>query len=633
MGRLDELEEELYGKGEAKIAGRRARRFDLAPAGKNMRTSWNFRSGRTGQSPGRLRSLRAATLVTVLAALLFVAGGAVFVLFYFGTERTQAEVIIGGRDLVEGGEPFALPVVFRNTSAVALEEVQLVVTLPKGSLVRDESGLESESPPRIIKHIGALRPGEEGGSEFIVRLFGREGETQEITAALLYRPKELRARFSSQGSKQVKISRVPLSLFWEIPQTVIPRQDVSMTLRYNSQSRSALKGLWVRVSYPPGFALRIAAPKASVDDLLWNIGTLEPGEEGTIVLSGAFAGVGGEKQALNAGIGAYDELSKEWRPWQESGEDVALEVSPFLLETALGDKREGVVKPGERLSFSVRYKNRSSVGVNNVSIRAAVEGEIADLAALAVGDGGVFDFSSRQIVWGPGGTEKLREIPPGEEGELRFQIAARPRPAVRSAADKNLTLRVRTRISAPDLPQELAGGELAPEDVIEFKVATVVLFSGRTVFRTSPIVNSGPLPPRVGEKTTYAIMWEVRNFTNDLDNAEIAGFVPPNVRWEDAVSPQGADIHFDTASGEVRWRLGKVQAGTGVLTPARIGAFQVSVIPSEIDAGKILTLAAEQRLSGRDAFTGEEVSARIDALTTELRDDPTTRLQEWKVER
>ena len=646
MGRLEELEEELYGKETGKIAGRRVRRFDLAPVGKDLRTSWNTRGRGPTRRAGPARAgrrlpegfVRKAAFAAVFAGFLFAAGGTAFVLFYFGGERTQAEVVIGGRDAIEAGEAFAIPVVFRNTASVDLEDADLVITLPKGTLVRDKSGVEKESPLRVIEHIGVLARGEEGRSEFTVRLFGREAEAQEITAALLYRPAGLRARFSAQAAKRVVINRVPLSLFWEIPEKIAPRQNVSMTLYYSSQGGSAFKGLWVQVGYPPGFNLHSAVPKASVDNSLWNIGTLEPGGEGTIVLTGAFTGTGGEKQALNAGLGVYDEATKEWRPWQESGQEAVFSAAPFILETELAGKpdagkRDGVVKPGERLGFIVRYKNRSSVAVKNASIRVWVEGQIADMNTLASAEGGVFDFESRSIVWGPGGTEKLRDIPPGEEGELRFQITGRARPAVRSADDKNLVLRVRTMISAPDLPQELAGGELAPEDLIEFKVATVALFSGRAVHRISPIANTGPLPPRVGEKTTYTIVWEARNFTNEIENGEIRAFLPPNIRWEEAVSPQDTDIRFDPASGEVRWRLGKIAPGIGVLTPAKVGAFQVSVIPSEVDAGRRPTLASEQRFSGRDVFTGEGLVIRIEDLTTELRNDPATNSREWTVER
>ncbi len=256
-----------------------------------------------------------------------------------------------------------------------------------------------------------------------------------------------------------------------------------------------------------------------------------------------------------------------------------------------------------------------------------------DPSTLSIEDGGVFDFGSRAVVWGPGGTEQLREVVPGQAGEFHFRVGTRERPAVRTAADKNFIVRVKAAISSPRPPKELEGAELSPEDVVEFKVATTVLFSGRAVFRTSPIPNAGPLPPKVGEKTSYVVVWELRNLSNEVENAEVKTSLPPNVRWEEVVSPQDAEVRFDPASGEVRWRIGKVEAGTGVLTPARRAAFQVAIIPSEIDVGKSPALTTESRFSGRDTFTGEEIVLQTDALSTKLSDDPAAKREEWTVAR
>lgn len=629
MGKLEELEEELYGAESDPGASRRKRQFIVFPSGKNVETSWDVYAPR----PGLFRRLAISRTVALffLGGLVFIVGIGIFVSLYLGSDRREAEVAIASRDPVEGGESFTLPITFRNIASVTLEEAELAVILPPDSFIRDESGIERAAPPRVIRRIGTLEPGEEGKIEFTVRLFGREGEGKDITAQLLYRPSGLRARFSSQSAKRVTIGRVPLVLYWEMPETVSPRQEVSVTLRASSQARVPFENLWLRLDYPPGFAVASALPEPTTGDALWNIGTLAPGEEKMITLKARFGGAGGETQSLHAGLGAFNEFTKEWKPWRESAREVKLSAAPFLLETTLEGRREGVVRPGSPMGIALRYHNRSSVPVKDISIRAALEGEIIDPASLSIGEGGVFDFSTKAIVWGPGGTEALREVAPDRGGELHIQTRARERPVMHTSADKNLTVKIRAHIEAPRLPQELAGGELAPDDAVEFKVATIALVSGRAVHRTSPIPNTGSLPPKVGEKTTYTIVWEARNFTNEIENGVIRASLPPNVRWEGVVSPQDAGVRFDQAGSAVQWQIGKIAPGTGVVAPARIAAFQISVIPSEIDAGKIMTLATDVRFSGRDAFTGEEISLGMDNLDIQLKDDPATNPVEWTV--
>ena len=169
--------------------------------------------------------------------------------------------------------------------------------------------------------------------------------------------------------------------------------------------------------------------------------------------------------------------------------------------------------------------------------------------------------------------------------------------------------------------------------MLEFKVGTTILFSGRAVQRTSPIKNFGPLPPTVGEETAYTIVWEIRNFTNDLRDAEVRVPLPPNVVWKSVIHPNNQVIQYNSVANEVLWRIGMVPAGTGVLTPALVGAFQIAIIPAEADVDKPIFLSGESAFRSIDAFTGEQREATVGAFSTELRDDPAVSHDEGRVVR
>jgi len=631
MSKLDELEEDLYGKNPDAAARRRKPGLPLVPSRADMRRGWVGDEQSQSSVPAPRRSLKKIIVIAALGVLLFAAGGIAFIYFYLGADRHEAEVLIGGPDSIEAGQAVTISITVRNISAAALDDADLALTIPASAITKDASGLEHAAEPRTITHIGALAPGEARTQEITLRLFGHEGEVQDIAASLLYRPAKLSAQFSSQGTKQISISRVPLELFWDVPETVAARQQVKIALRLSSQATIPFSGLWLRVDYPPGFTPISADPKPAFGDALWKIDTLDPGKEETIAIAGAFDGTSGEVKALRAGLGSFNELTKEWKPWRESAKEIMLSSSPFLLTATIQGKRAGVIRPGDHVDVVVHYENRSAVTVKNISVRAVVEGAIADLPAMAIEDGGVFDATAGAVVWGPGGTPQLREVAPGAGGNLSISINTKPRPVMRSADDKNLTLRVRASIASADAPEALKGVALSPDDVVVLKVATVAFVSGRAVFRSSPILNVGPLPPKVGQKTTYTIIWEARNFTNDIENAELRASLPPNIRWQGATFPASAQISFDSSASEVRWRIGRLAVGTGVLTPSLTAAFQVSIAPSEMDVGKPVTLAGETQLIGRDTFTGEDVTGRIDAFTTELHDDSATVPDDWRV--
>lgn len=633
MSRLEELEEALYGKDDLLPAGRGKRQGARQSSGRGLRTSWE--GGDHKQHPGILShfSFSKMTGMVVLASVLFIVGAGVFALVYLGVERREAKVEIRGGETVEAGALAAVPISFKNTSSAPLNAADLVVVFPPDTLAPDASGRLAPAPARVVRQVGTVAPGEEQSIVLQAVFFGKEGEEKRVEASLLYRPGNIRARFSSDAEKTVKITRVPLAISWEVAERVSAGEEADVTIRVSSQARAPFENLWLRVDAPPGFAVARAVPAASSTDAVWHIGALLPGEEKKIVLAGTFSRAGGETQALRAGLGAYNELTKEWKPWRESSREVILSASPFLLEGMIDGKHEGIIKPGEFLSMTVRYRNQSPAPVKNVTVRAAVEGKSIDASTLTISDGGVFDGTAEEVVWGPGGTGALREVLPGQEGELHLAVRVKERPVVQSAADRNFMIRLRTRIDAASLPQGFTGGALAPEDTAAFKLSTVVLIAGRSAYRTSPLPNTGPLPPKVGEKTTYAVVWEVRNFTNEIENAEFRAPLPPNVRWEGAVSPRDADVRFDASSAEVRWRIGRVAPGTGVLTPGRVAAFQVSIVPSALDIGRSPALTGQAVFSGRDTFTGEDIAIEMQGVSTQVSEDPLVKNEEWAVMR
>ncbi len=641
MARLEELEKELYGpsEGDGALKRRVHKPVILPEVEEEVRPAWE----EPPRAPlGSVFYRRMVKIVIGAFVLIALAGGAFFFFLYLGTRGQDAEIAMPARETAEAGELFTVPVVFKNISSVVLKEVELTLVLPPGAVIR-ENVEEVAAPPRLVKKFDDMLPGEIKEFNTTIRLFGEEGSIQKIEAVLLYRPENLRARFSSKAMHEVRITRVPLSLSWELPETIARGQEVLLTLRYTSRGRLPFENVAVRLEYPLGFAMKKADPAPDIGDTIWEIGTLDPDEGGAISVRGILVGEEGDVKGFRAEIGTFDRITKEWRVYQGSTREARIAVTPLLIEGFLGGSREGTVIPGSTLRFSLKYRNNTPYAVKNVTIRAFVEELIqgnvvdartpivVDFGSLQPSGGGVFDGATRAVIWGPGNLKELRELDPGEEGELEFTINTRGRPAMRRAPDREVIVRLRAEIGAAGIPPELAGTDLASGGNADFKVRSVLLFAGKSLFRSGPIPGVGPLPPRVGQKSVYTIVLEVRNFTNDLSGTVVRASLPPNVRWENVTYPTGSRINFDEASGEMRWDIGELKAGTGVTDTALIAAFQVSVTPAESDAGRSILLTREARIAGRDTFTGDDVKVDIKELSTELHEDPGASFQEWSV--
>lgn len=628
MSKLEDLEKQLYRKGE-ELEKRTSRGRVIFPQ------STSKISGRwkeVGEAPpGPLRKKLLKVFLGVLFIFLFF-GSALFVFLYLGKRGDETRISIEGRQEIESGEVVTVPFSIQNLSSSPLKETELIVVFPEGSIIR-EGSLERLSPPRLVRSLAEFKPRERRLEEVAVRIFGREGEEKKIDATFVYRPENLSARFSSEVSKTVNIRKVPLGISWELPSTLSRGQEFEMLIHYSSSARDKFENLSLQIEYPSGFSFSESSPKPTKDNNIWSLGDLKSGGGGVISVRGKITGEEGEIKAFRGGVGVFNYSTQDWKSYIDSSHEVNIAVAPLVVKSFLSGSRVALITPGEKIQFVVRYENHTPFPLKNVSVRTSLEGSILNMDTLVISQNGVYDFSTRSIIWGPANLVELRELPSGAVGDLTFVVNTKETPPVKSQSDTNLIVRVVSSIEASGIPRELIGTELTHRDEVDFKVNSKVLFSGGALYTYPPLSNTGPTPPKVAQKTTYTIVWEVRDFTNNLKGAEVKSTLPPNVGWESKKLPQTADITFNPASREIRWKIGTVEAGRGVRNPALVGSFQLSVIPSEVDVGKIMTLINPVVFTAEDVFTGNKIELRVDNLTTEVRDDPVVDRNGWIVVR
>lgn len=643
--KLEELEEELYEKGNEENFQKRTERRGFFPAPPPAPpTKWETAPAPDGAPKPPLMKRRPFKLFLIAVGIFALFVTALLIFLYLGTRGGEAALTFPGRDRIEAGELVDIPVVATNRSSVRLQEVELTLVFFSGTIIKQD-GFERPAPSRLTVPLPDIDPGKNVTSSIPARLFGKEGDELPVEATLLYRPENLSARFSAKLVKNFIIAHVPLAISWEIPPSLARGQEVIFKVHYISNTSAPFDNLSMRLEYPSGFSFTSADPPPTVGDSLWSVGTLSQGSNGVLSITGVMNGTEGELKTLHAAIGVFNTLTKEWHPYLEESKDVAIAVTPLSVEGSIFQSRDRVIAPGDTLPVTVHYRNNTNATFRNVTVTALIQAaahaddsssptlnqNIFDLRTFVIDQRGVYDGQTQSIVWGPGNVPELHELAPGAEGDFRFTITVRPQMSVRTRQDSNFAIQLQTDIEAANIPQEFNGVKVSSADRVEYKVASTILFSSKAFYHSGPILGNGPLPPRVGQKTTYTVAWEVRNFTNNLQEAEIRMPIPPNVTWENQISPPGARITFDPASSEVRWNIGSVPAGTGVLQPALTGAFQISIIPSSIDERKAPALAGESRFSARDAFTNEMRTQTANALSTELRDDAGSASTEWNV--
>ena len=151
------------------------------------------------------------------------------------------------------------------------------------------------------------------------------------------------------------------------------------------------------------------------------------------------------------------------------------------------------------------------------------------------------------------------------------------------------------------------------------KIDVAIYHNNKSSFK-----NEGPFPPEVGKETQYTVVWTAKNYFNDISNATIKAFLPTGVRWTGKIFPENENISFNTRTNEIVWNIGKVPAGTGILSPPKRCEFQIAVTPQPNQQNRNIPLLGETIFSSKDDFTLSNITVKFPARNTENADSVET---------
>ena len=63
------------------------------------------------------------------------------------------------------------------------------------------------------------------------------------------------------------------------------------------------------------------------------------------------------------------------------------------------------------------------------------------------------------------------------------------------------------------------------------------------------------MPPKAGEETTYTLLWQAKNFYNDLENTKVKAVLPEECKLTGEIFPKEAKLSFDFKSREIVWDI------------------------------------------------------------------------------
>src|SRR3989344_663125 len=493
----------------------------------------------------------------------------------YSKETLKLEILAPGEAAL--GQEIEYTVRYKNNGNIRLEDPRLTFEFPAYSLVGEGESLRKEIT------LESIYPGQEQTFSFKTRLLGQEGEMKKAQAWLNYQPKNLKARYESETSHSARISSVPLTLEFDLPSKIDAGKEIDFQLNYFSNVDYPLANLGLKIEYPSNFEFQSSKPK-SLEKTDWNIGLLNKAEGGRIQITGNLNGGVGEQKQFKAQLGMWS--SGEFVLLKETVRAVQIVTPSLYISQQINNNSQYVARAGDTLHYEIFFKNIGNDAFSNLFLVVKLEG---DLFAFQTTKAPLGDFESgdNSLVFDWRKIPKLQFLDAQEEGKIEFWVDLKDDWLITNADQKN-----------PILKDNVFLGQAQKE--FTTKVSSKLAIIQQGYYADEVFGNSGPNPPQAGNQTTYTVIWQAKNYYNDVKGVRVKATLDNNVRLTGRIFPEDSRLTFDSNSREVVWELDDLEAGKGVLSPALSVAFQIALTPQY---GGNSNLVGPAEITGEDEFT------------------------------
>jgi hypothetical protein len=459
-------------------------------------------------------------------------------------KEANVEVKVDFPETVPTGGEAVYKVILKNNDSQTLVSGELELVYPEGvSYVSSVPNAEGISGTQF--KVPDLVSGQNATVIVKTKVTGNVNDEKKLSLKFHYRLSNFNSDFIKDQFASLRLVAADVLVELQGPAAANNGQIVVYTAKYQNNSDNDVSNARIKLNYPQGFVFASAQPAPDIGSDTWNIGTLAKGGSGQISISGSFNSVNpGESKTASADFVVLDSAGQA--KVQNSSEFVtAISSLPLLVSQDLEPSRaDGVIKPGDNLTFRIRYQNNGSTVASGVNIAVTLDSRVVDLGSLRA-EGG--QINNNTITWNASSVQNLENLAPNESGQLSFSLQIN-NPAVKDSS-KNLTLVSNIKIKSSE------ANDFYPGNTLSLKVSSPSKIESDLSFV------SGQLPPKVGLSSVYKVKLALSNSTNDYSNGVLSAFLPlgPGAFVSGSVSPaEASNVQFDSSTGKLTWNVGSL---------------------------------------------------------------------------
>lgn len=543
--------------------------------------------------------------------------------FFAGSNTVSSEnieIAVLGNSFTDGGEELSFTVSVTNRNSSSLELVDLVVEYPKNS---QDGALGSTE--RMRETLGTIPAGGIRNENIKLVLFGEQGSIKPIKLILEYRVEGSNAIFVKEKIHEVSISSTPIDLILDAPSVLSPNQEIILDVKAVLNSTNPLSDILVKMDYPVGFKFSSANPKPALGNNIWSLGDLAPGTEREIRIAGRMVDVyDGEEKTFRVWSGTRSPANKsEIDVVLNSLSHTVLMSKPFIEARLFIDgvyKNDYVTTSKSKINGEIRYANNLDTVINDLEIRAKLGGNALDKRSINA-DFGFYSSTENAIIWNKSYHRQLAEVNPGDSGVLTFSMMPTSLFSggsnILNEPEINIDISIRGKAEGTGFETQ----ELKNSESKTIRIISDVGFANKALYYSGAFKNTGPIPPKVGQETTYTVIWTLSNSANNISNAVVRSSLPSWVKYMSSVYPATENVEYNSSTREITWHVGSIKKGAGIYSAAKELSFQIGLTPSLSQVNSAPTIINEAVLTGHDDFANVDVRVTKPALSTNLVND------------
>lgn len=624
---IDELKKSLYSRTVPSVQTRR--RMDIQEGDSGVQKDWQEEDVEQ-EKPVILNTEYKSDKMSFFTKLFigsaifcFVVVGIGAYLFFKGTNLISADNIsvdINGPVSIPGGEVVTFDITAKNNNKIDLEIVDLTVDFPAGAT---DPQNPSQTLKRYRKLLGNIPVGGTVKDSVQAIIFGEENLQKQIMVTLTYSVKGSTSVFTKTKAYDVLVNSSPIRVDISTLKEVTSGQEFEIKVDLTSNSKENLKGILFEAVYPFGFNFVSSTQNPISGKNIWNIGDIPVGGKRSFTIRGTLMGEDNDLRAFHFNVGAKgDNPVKIATPYLTLDREINIQkpfVSLVIEVGGDGETKDYIGHFDRNSTVNIKWFNNLSTIVSNMKIVAKLEGSAYDRQTVSP-DEGYFDSSKDTITWSAQTNPELASVGPGDSGSVNFGFI----PKDFGLGGKMITnpkVTITASVSGSRTQETNVPLSVTASTKRNIIIPSFVDLSARIVRSLGPFPNSGYMPPKVDNPTTYTVIWSISNTTNSIRDVEVKATLPPYVKWLNNTSPNTENIVYDENSGLVTWNAGSVEANRSSSERKEV-AFQISFVPSVIQVGNTPQLVNQAKLTGIDNFTNSKVESNQDPLTTRYSTDP-----------